>query len=75
MSSLVADVEWRLQADLTIWMAFCVFNEDQSLSFGRNEIVVFAAVVETKLLACSSDITYQPDVVVYKSFTSLQVRC
>ena len=45
-----------------------VFNGDLSLSFGRNEIVVFAAVVEPELLTCSSDITYQADVVVYKSF-------
>ena len=57
MSSFVADVEWRLQVDLTIWMAFCVFNGDLSLSSGWNETVVFAAVVETELLACSSDST------------------
>ena len=35
---------------------------------GRNETVVFAAVVEPELLAYSSDSTYQTDVVVRKSF-------
>ena len=35
---------------------------------GRNETVVFAAVVEPELLAYSSDSTYRTDVVVRKSF-------
>ena len=35
---------------------------------GRNETLVFAAVVEPKLLAYSSDSTYRTDVVVRKSF-------
>ena len=35
---------------------------------GRNEAVVFAAVVEPELLAYSSDSTYRTDVVVRKSF-------
>jgi len=34
---------------------------------GRNETVVFAAVVEPKLLAYSADSTYRTDVVVRKS--------
>ena len=35
---------------------------------GRNETVVFAAVVEPELLAYSSDSAYRTDVVVCKSF-------